>query len=37
MVTHVPLTYEVGGSNPASFVAKLVVAYQWSGVYNTEP
>ena len=29
-------TSEVGGSNPGSYVGKLVVAYQRSAVYSTE-
>ena len=37
VVTHSPPTSEVCGSNPAPYVGKLVVAYQWSAVYSTEP
>ena len=37
VVTHSPPTSEVGGSNPESYVGKLVVAYQWSAVYSREP
>ena len=37
MVTDSPPTSEVGGSNPGPCVGKLVVAYQWSAVYSTEP
>ena len=37
MVTHWPPTSEMGGSNPGPYVGKLVVAYQWSAVYSTEP
>ena len=35
--THLPTTCEVGGSNPGPYVRKLVVAYRFSKVYNTEP
>ena len=37
VVTLWPPTSEVGGSNPRPFVGKLVIAYQWSAVYSTEP
>ena len=37
VVTHSPLTSEVGGSNPRPYGGKLVVAYRWSSVYSTEP
>ena len=37
VVTQSPLTSEVGGSNPGPYVGTLVVAYQWSVVYSTEP
>ena len=37
VVTHSPPTSEVGGSNPRPYVEKLVVAYRWSEVCNTEP
>ena len=37
MVTHSSPTSEVGGSNPDLMWGKLVVAYQWSTVYSTEP
>ena len=37
MVTHLPLTSEVGGLSPGSYVGKLVVVYIWSAVYSTEP
>ena len=37
VVTHLPPTSEVGGSNPRPYVGKLVVAYRWSVVYSTEP
>ena len=32
VVTHLPPTSEVGGSNPGPYVGKLVVAYRWSEV-----
>ena len=32
VVTHMPLTSEVRGSNPRPHVGKLVVANQWSEV-----
>ena len=32
VVTHVPSTPEVSGSNPGPYVGKLVVAYLWSVV-----
>ena len=28
---------EVGSSNPGPYVVKLVVVYQWSAAYSTEP
>ena len=37
VVTHSPPTSEVGGSNPELYVGKMVVSYQWSAVYSTEP
>ena len=37
VVTYSPLTTEVCSSNPGPYVGKLVVAYRWSAVYNTEP
>ena len=37
VVTHSPPTSEVGSSNSEPCVEKLVVAYQWSAVYSTEP
>ena len=37
VVTHLPPTSEVGSSNPKPYVRKLVVAYQRSAVYGTEP
>ena len=37
VVTYLPPTSEVGGSNPGPYVGKLVVAYRWSAVYSTEP
>ena len=37
VVTHSPPTSEVGGSNPEPYVAKMVVPYQCSAVYSTEP
>ena len=35
VVTHLPSTSEVGGSNPKLYVGKLVVSYLWSAVYST--
>ena len=35
--THWPPTSEVGGSNPELYVGKVIVSYQWSPVYSTEP
>ena len=35
MVTHLPPTSKVNGSNPRPYVGKLVVAYRWSAVYST--
>ena len=37
VVTHSPVTYEVGGSNPRPYVGNLVVVYRWSAIYSTEP
>ena len=37
VLTHSPPTSEVGGSNPGPYVGKLVIAYQWSALYRTEP
>ena len=37
VVTHSPPTCEVCGSNPEHYVGKMVVSYQWSAVYSTEP
>ena len=37
VVTHSPPTSEDVGSNPGPYMGKLVVAYQWSAVYSTEP
>ena len=37
VVTHLPPTSEVSGSNPGPYVGKLVVTYQWSTVYSAEP
>ena len=37
MVTHIPPTSEVGGSNPWPYEGKSVVANRWSAVYSTEP
>ena len=37
VVTHLPPTSEVCGSNPGPSVGKLVVAYQGSALYSTEP
>ena len=37
VVTHSPPTSEIGGSNLGPYVGNLVVAYQWSAVYSTEP
>ena len=37
VLTRLPPTYEVCGSNPRPCVGKLVVAYRWSAVYGTEP
>ena len=37
VVKHLPPTSEDGGSNPGPYVGKLVVAYQWSAVYSTQP
>ena len=37
VVKHLPPTSEVSGSNPETYVGKLVVAYRWSAVYSTEP
>ena len=34
MVTHSTPNSKVSGSNPGPYVAKLVVAYQWSAVYS---
>ena len=36
VVTHSPPTSEVGGSNSAPYVGKLVVSYHWLEVYSTE-
>ena len=35
--TGLPPRSEVSGSSPGPYVGKLVVAYQWSAVYSTEP
>ena len=37
VVTHSPTTPEVCGSNARPYLETLVVAYQWSAVYSTEP
>ena len=37
VVTHLPPTSEVSGSNPRPYLGKWVVAYRLSAVYNTEP
>ena len=37
VVIHSPPTFEVCCSNPGPYVGMLVVVYQWSAVYSTEP
>ena len=37
VVKHLASTSEVGGSHPGPYVGKLVIAYEWSAVYSTEP
>ena len=37
VVSHLPATSEVSSSNSRLYVEKLVLAYQWWAVYNTEP
>ena len=37
VVTHSPPPPEGDGSNPAPYVGKLAVAYQWLEFYSTEP
>ena len=37
VVTHLPSTSEICGSNPGPYVGNLVVAYQWLALYGTEP
>ena len=37
VVTHSPLTSEVGSSNPEPYKVKMVVSYRWLSVYSTEP
>ena len=37
VVTHSPPTSEVRSSNPRPHVGKLVVTYQLSALYSTEP
>ena len=37
VVTHLPPTSEVCGSNPGPSAGKLVVAYQWWALYSIEP
>ena len=34
VVTHLPPTSEVGGSNPGLYMGKLIVSYRWSAVYR---
>ena len=36
LVTHLPSTCEVGGSNPRPYMGKMVVSYHLSVVYSTE-
>ena len=36
VVTPLPLTFEVNGSNPRSHVGRLVIAYRWLAVDSTE-
>ena len=35
VVTHLPPTSEVGGSNTGRYVGKLLAACRWSGIYST--
>ena len=37
VVTHLPPTSEVSGSNPESYAEKMAVSYRWSEVYSIEP
>ena len=36
VIIHSPPVSEVGSSNPGPYVGKVVVAYQWPGVYSKE-
>ena len=37
VVTHLPPTSEVGTPNSEPYLGKMVVSYQWSALYKTEP
>ena len=37
VLTHLPPTSEVSGSNSRPYVGKLLFLYRWSAVYSIEP